>query len=216
MPLPEATFATARTRSYDLSVTTQGPLHPPSEIVDENGDSVVIGMTDRAAPDGSAVVSSDSAPPVRHGDGTAVREPLRLAQWARARGQLTVHVPGDRRTADFSFTFTGLIPDSLYAVMSLREHGLDPAGPARPGPLGIPGAFLSDRHGTAHYQATLLNPFPGRAAGSSRITNVVVLWMSNQLTSCGATGSRGPGGDLHAQLTLRGPAFQEFTTVSGG
>jgi len=62
------------TRTYDLSVTTQGPLYPPSEIMDENGDFVVIGRVNRPGPDGgtvsewgSAVVSASSPlPPLRN------------------------------------------------------------------------------------------------------------------------------------------------------
>ena len=288
MTITEAAPATALTRTYDLSVTTQGPLYPPSEIVDENGDFVVIGMINREGPDGttvsewgSALVSPDSPlpplgqkapytivreldpeptapdgraalytlplplpcnnypmlfapdqrpdahqverpsyplhkapiPDMRYEDGVKVREPIQLAQWVRARGQLTVHVPEHRRTADFSFAFTGLIPNSLYTVMSLREHDLDPAGPTRPGPLGIPNAFISDQNGMAHYQATLPNPFPEQAAGSNRIINVVVLWMSYQQNYGGAIGHFGLGGDIHAQLKLQGPSFGEFTTV---
>jgi hypothetical protein len=281
--------ASAATRTYDLSVTTQGPLYPPSEIMDENGDFVVIGRINRPGPGGgatsewgSAVVSADSpvppfgeqlpyrivrelprelgpddaavalhtlplplpcnnyhmlfAPeqrPDAHGverpsfplhqapipdarveDGLRVRGPVTLGQWVKARGQLEVTVPEHRRTAGFSFSFTGLIPDSLYTVMSLREHDLDPAGSTRPGPLGIPNAFMTDQHGMAHYQATLPNPFPETGSPrANRIINVIVLWMSYQQNYGGAIGHFGLGGDIHAQLKLQGPSFQEFTTI---
>lgn len=277
-------------RSYDLSVTTQGPLYPPSEIMDENGDFVVIGRINRAGPDGrtvadwgSAVVSADSPlppfgqhlpytvvrelpdalsaedaaislhtlplplpcnnyhmlfapeqrpdahgverpsyplheapiPDARFEDGLRTRDPIRLAQWVKARGQLEVAVAPDRRSASFSFSFTGLIPDSLYTVMSLREHDLDPDGPTRPGPLGIPNVFMTDRHGMAHYQATLPNPFPAAGSpGANRVINVIVLWMSYQQNYGGAIGHFGLGGDIHAQLKLQGPSFQEFTTTA--
>jgi hypothetical protein len=278
------------TRTYDLSVTTQGPLYPPSEIMDENGDFVVIGRINRPGPDGatvsewgSAVVSAGSPlpplgrnlpydivrelpdhpapqdaamalhtlplplpcnnypmlfapeqrpdahtverpsyplhrapiPDARYEDGPKLREPVRLGQWIKARGQLEVTVPEHRRSATFSFAFTGLIPDSLYTVMSLREHDLDPDATTRPGPLGIPNAFISDEHGMAHYHATLPNPFPAPGTpGGNRVINVVVLWMSYQQNYGGAIGHFGLGGDIHAQLKLREAGFQEFTTIA--
>jgi hypothetical protein len=153
-------------------------------------------------------------PDLREEDGPKVREPITLGQWVKARGQLEVHVPAHGRGADFSFAFTGLIPDSLYTVMSLREHDLDPAGPTRPGPLGVPNAFISDSNGMAHYRASLPNPFPAPGTpGANRVINVVVLWMSYQQNYGGAIGHFGLGGDIHAQLKMRGPSFGEFTTV---
>ncbi|MFI9204836.1 hypothetical protein [Streptomyces sp. NPDC053048] len=152
-------------------------------------------------------------PDLRQEDGPRLREPITLGQWVKARGQLEVTLSADRRSATFAFAFTGLIPNSLYTVMSLREHDLDPAGPTRPGPLGVPNAFISDGHGMAHYQATLPNPFPAAGTpGANRVINVVVLWMSYQQNYGGAIGHFGLGGDIHAQLKLRGPHFQEFTT----
>lgn len=32
-----------QTQTYQLSLTTQGPLYPPSEVMDENGNFIVIG-----------------------------------------------------------------------------------------------------------------------------------------------------------------------------
>ncbi|GGV47320.1 hypothetical protein GCM10010495_76220 [Kitasatospora herbaricolor] len=290
VPGPPGGAAPVTERTYDLSVTTQGPLYPPSEIVDENGDFVVIGRINRPGPDGgtsahwgSAVVSADSPvppfgqhlpytivrelpealapedaatalytlplplpcnnynmlfapdqrpdahaverpsfplhqapiPDARFEDGLKVREPIRLGQWVKARGQLEVSLSADRRSAHFSFAFTGLIPDSLYTVMSLREHDLDPDGPTRPGPLGIPNAFMSDQMGMAHYRATLPNPFPEAGSpGANRVINVIVLWMSYQQNYGGAIGHFGLGGDIHAQLKLQGPSFAEFTTIA--
>jgi hypothetical protein len=46
------------------------------------------------------------------------------------------------------------------------------------------------------------------------VINVVVLWMSYQRSYGGAIGHFGLGGDIHAQLKLRGPSFGEFTTVA--
>jgi hypothetical protein len=277
-------------RTYDLSVTTQGPAYPPSEIMDANGDFVVIGRINRTGPDGltvaewgSAVVSADSPvpplgrsepykvvrelsgplaqadrevvlytlplplpcnnypmlfapeqlpdahqvvresyplhgvpiPDVRTEDGPKSPPPITLGQWVKARGQLEVTVSRDRRGADFTFALTGLIPDSMYTVMSLREHDLDPEHPTRPGPLGVPNAFISDDHGMAYYRATLPNPFPAPGTpGRNRVINVVVLWMSYQRSYGGAIGHFGLGGDIHAQLKLRGPSFAEFTTIS--
>ncbi|MGW0532095.1 hypothetical protein [Streptomyces sp. NPDC003032] len=270
-------------RSYDLSVTTQGPAYPPSEVMDENGDFVVIGRLNTPSGPrwGRAVVSAASPvpplgedlpytivrelpedpderdrqmelytlplplpcnnypmlfapeqrpdaheverpshplhrapiPDLREADGPRLRDPITLEQWVKARGQLDVTVAPDRRGARFTFAFTGLIPDSVYTVMSLREHDLDPAGPTRPGPLGVPNAFYSDEHGMGHYQATLPNPFPASGTpGANRVINVVVLWMSYQQNYGGAIGHFGLGGDIHAQLKLRGPHFSEFTT----
>ncbi|GHB06719.1 hypothetical protein ACIQRS_16125 [Streptomyces termitum] len=270
-------------RSYDLSVTTQGPAYPPSEIMNKDGDFVVIGrLNTRSGPSwGRAVVSAASPlpplgedlpytivrrlpdelderdremelytlplplpcnnypmlfapeqrpdahrierpshplhrapiPDLREADGPRLRDPITLGQWIRARGQLDVTLTPDRRAARFAFSFTGLIPDSVYTVMSLRERDLDPAGPTRPGPLGVPNAFYSDEHGMGHYRAELPDPFPAPGTpGGNRVINVVVLWMSYQQNYGGAIGHFGLGGDIHAQLKLRGPHFGEFTT----
>ncbi|MGW1764451.1 hypothetical protein ACWCQL_10275 [Streptomyces sp. NPDC002073] len=277
------TGSPTRSRSYDLSVTTQGPAYPPAEVVDANGDFVVIGRINRAAgPEwGRAVVAADSPlpplgqdlpytivrelpdqlgpqeqemelftlplplpcnnypmlfapeqrpdahqvvrpshplnrvpiPDLRQEDGPRSRGPVTLGQWVKARGQLEVTVTDDGRGAEFAFAFTGLIPDSVYTVMSLRERDLDPEAPTRPGPLGVPNAFYSDEHGMARYQATLPDPFPAPGTpGANRVINVVVLWMSYQQNYGGAIGHFGLGGDIHAQLKLRGPHFHEFTT----
>jgi len=279
----------ATTRTFDLTVTTQGPAYPPSELMDGNGDFVVIGMINRTgagdavvASWGGAVVSADSPlppfgdcapyrivrelplplspadekielytlslplpcnnypvlfapdqrpdahsvvrpsyplhqtpiPDLRLEDGRKLREPILLGQWLKARGQFEVAVPADRRTATFTFSLADLIPDSVYTVMSIRADDLDRNGPTRPGPLGVPNLFVSDEHGRGSYRATLPNPFPAAGEpGSNRVVNVVVLWMSYQQSYGGAIGHFGLGGDIHAQLKLPGPAFQEFTTV---
>lgn len=59
-----------RSRFYELSMTTQGPLYPPSEVMNTDGDFVVIGGINRALPDGgvaaewgSAIVAVDSPLP---------------------------------------------------------------------------------------------------------------------------------------------------------
>lgn len=273
-----------RTRTYDLSITTQGPAYPPSEILDADGNFVTIGRINRddgaggVAPAwGRAVVAADSPvpplgehlpyrivrelpeqltvedestvlytlplplpsnnypmlfapeqrpdahqvrrpsyplhevpiPDLRKQDGPRERDPITLGQWVKARGQLEVSVSPDGAGATFALAFTGLIPDSVYTVMSLREKDLDPAGPTRPGPLGVPNAFYSDDNGMGHYRATLPDPFP---AAGNRVINVIVLWMSYQQNYGGAIGHFGLGGDVHAQLKLPGPAFHELST----
>jgi hypothetical protein len=273
-----------RRTSHNLSVTTQGPLYPPSEVMNADRDFVVIGRLNRAAPDGGitspwgrAIVSPTSPlppfgandgyrfvreladplsrddeemelftlplplpcnnypmtfapdqlpdartitrpsfplncvpiPDLRAEDGPRLRPPITLGQWVRAQGRLTVQVNAAQTEAGFNFDFTGLIPDSLYTVMSLRQRDLDPAGPTRPGPLGVPNAFIVDTDGNAHYAVTMPNPFP---VDGNRIINVVVLWMSYQQNYGGAIGMFGLGGDIHAQLKLQVPSFHEFTT----
>ena len=56
--------------SYDLSLTTQGPLYPPSEVMDEDGNFIVIGALNRDAGNGTittewgrAIVRADSPVP---------------------------------------------------------------------------------------------------------------------------------------------------------
>lgn len=273
-----------RTSTLDLSITTQGPTYPPSEILDADGNFVTIGRINR--PDGNggvvsewgrAVVAADSPvppfgeqlpyrivreipeeltaadastvlytlplplpcnnypmlfapeqrpdaheverpsyplhavpiPDLREEDGPRKREPITLGQWVEAAGQVEATVSADGTAAEFAFAFEGLIPDSVYTVMSLRQQDLDPAGPTRPGPLGVPNAFYSDPKGTATYRAVLPNPFPERG---NRIINVIVLWMSYQQNYGGAIGHFGLGGDIHAQLKLQAPAFQELVT----
>lgn len=275
---------------YDLSLTTQGPCYPPSEVMDQDGNFIVIGRVNRQAPGGGVtsdwsrtIVSANSAlpafggslpykivrelpdrltpadeamvlhtlplplpcnnypmifapeqcpeagalfrpsypfhkvpiPDLRVEDGPKITTPITLGQWCRARGQLQVLVDEDRRFAHFRFEFSGLIPNSLYTVMSLRQRDLDPSDPTRPGPLGIPNVFVSDERGDGRYHATLPNPFPAAdRPGVNRVVNVVVLWMSYQMNRGGAIGWFGLGGDIHAQLKLKVAAFSEFETLS--
>lgn len=279
-------------RTYELTVTTQGPIYPPSEVMDTEGNFVVVGWILERGPDGrlsrrwgNAIVSPDSEvpplgqaapytivrrlddelapadrdivlatlptplptnnyhmvfapeqmpdtsrivrpsypfhavpiPDVRKEDGPKLTEPVTLGQWMRARGAVEITIPSDRRSAEFRCEFSGLIPDSLYTVMSLRDHDLDPDGPApgptRPGPLGIPNVFVTDEHGAGRYRAVLPNPFPAPGAGVNRIGNVILLWMSHQRSYGGAIGWFGLGGDVHAQLKLPTPGLHELLTV---
>lgn len=41
--------------TFELSVTTQGPLYPPSEVMNRDGDFVVVGRVNREAEDGGVV-----------------------------------------------------------------------------------------------------------------------------------------------------------------
>lgn len=276
------------TTTLELSVTTQGPTYPPSEVMDAEGNFIVIGRINRSGPDGTvlsawggAIVGADSPvpefganlpyqikrelateltpedaalvlhtlplplpcnnypmlfapqqcpdaatmhkpsypfhevpiPDLREADGRKLLQPVTLGQWVAARGRLRVALTPDERAARFDFSFTGLIPHSLYTVMSLRQHDLDPAHMSRPGPLGVPNVFVTDGEGRAEYSATLPDPFPGPdVVDGNRIINVVVLWMSYQMSHGGAIGYFGLGGDIHAQLKLPAPAFQELTT----
>ncbi|WP_327253781.1 hypothetical protein [Streptomyces sp. NBC_01244] len=279
-------------RNYELSLTTQGPTYPPSEVMDEDGNFIVIGRVNRAGSDGrtrsewgAAIVAADSPvppfgenhpytivkelplnpdelsaedrarelhtlplplpcanypmvfapeqcpdadlvrrpsypfhavpiPDLRPEDGPKVTTPITLGQWVRARGQLEVSVTDDERAAQFFFEFSDLIPNSVYTIMSLREHDLDPAGPTRPGPLGVPNVFVTDEAGNSTYRAVMPNPFPAPGTpGANRIINIVVLWMSYQQSYGGAIGWFGLGGDIHAQLKLPAASFQEFITV---
>ncbi|MFD3706856.1 hypothetical protein ACFWUP_27275 [Nocardia sp. NPDC058658] len=275
-------------RLYDLTPTTQGPLYPPSEIVDAAGDFIVVGFLNEAGPDGSvvrrwgrAVVAADTPlptfgeslpykvihelpeelsaedsdlvlhtlplplpannypivfapdqlpaaatvtrpsypfhevpiPDLRPEDGRKLTAPVTLGDWLKARGTVEVSITDDDRNAHFAFELAGLIPDSLYTVMSLRSHDLDPENPTRPGPLGIPNVFITTPEGTATYQATLPNPFPDpKTPGANRVISVVVLWHSYQQNYGGAIAHFGLGGDIHAQLKLPTPTFEEFRT----
>ncbi|WP_082537503.1 MULTISPECIES: hypothetical protein [unclassified Aureimonas] len=274
--------------TLDLDLTTQGPLYPPSEVMDEEGNFIVIGTINRAGGAGvvttewgHALVRADSvvpafgerapytileefgpSPPPHIGNkilhtlplplpcsnypmlfapeqypaanqehhpsyafhetpipdaspehGRALSSPVRLRDWMAATGQLRVHVASDSRSAAFEAEFAGLIPNSLYTVMTLRERDLNPSAPTRPGPLGIPNVFVTDRNGAGSFYACLPNPFPRPdSPGANRVVNVVVLWMSYQLSHGGAIGRYGLGGDIHAQLKLRAPAFHELQT----
>lgn len=291
-------------RHYVLSMTTQGPTYPPSEVMNADGDFVVIGRLNRdhdsedlrstgapidlqrahgvQSPWGGAIVAADSAAPrfglnvpyriirefdwrelsdedrnmvlctlpiplpcnnyemtfapeqerfadmrprrsyafhetpipdLRSEDGRRQIKPITLGEWVGAKGTLDVTLTKDERAADFGMIFSGLIPDSLYTMMSLRERDFDPAGPTRPGPLGIPNVLITDVKGNGRYHARLPNPFPAMSSlNRNRIVNVVLLWMSYQTSYCGALGLFGLGGDVHAQLKLREPSFFEFVT----
>jgi len=274
---------------FELSLTTQGPIYPPSEVMDEDGNFIVIGRINRdlmqhdvelewsraivsarsplpsfgknlpyeivrelpavlspadeaiilhtlplplpcnnypmvfapeQCPDAGKLVRPSYAfhqvpiPDLRAEDGPKVVQPITLGQWCKAHGQLQVTISEDCRSAQFSFEFSGLIPDSLYTVMSLRQRDLDPNGPTRPGPLGIPNAFIADERGEGRYRAVLPNPFPAAdRPGSNRVINVVLLWMSYQMSRGGAIGWFGLGGDIHAQLKLQASSFTQFETT---
>lgn len=286
---PAASATPNRTEIHELSLTTQGPLYPPSEVMDGDGDFVVVGMINRTTPEGAtvpewgaAVVSPDSPvpefgtlapytlvreldtdpdgadrdlvlytlplplpcnnypmlfapeqlpdadqvkrpshafhevpiPDLRPEDGPKVVEPVTFGDWMRAGGTLQVGVTADGHSGTFDFEFSRLVPHSVYTVMSLRAHDLDPAGPTRPGPLGVPNVFVTDADGSGRYHATMPNPFPDPdLPRANRIINVVVLWMSYQRSYGGAIGEFGLGGDIHAHLKLRGPSFQDLRTT---
>lgn len=298
----------ARTRTYELALTTQGPTYPPSEVMNEDGDFVVIGRINRGiasqrrgavAADtievhrahgteagwGAAIVAADSPvpafgsnqpyhirreldlsnlsaddlgmvlctlpiplptnnyamrfapdqssewatrarpsfpfhaapiPDLRAEDGLRRTTPITFGEWIRARGTLSVTISADAHSALFEMECHGLIPDSLYTVMSLRERDFDPTDATRPGPLGIPNVMISDRDGNGRFHASLPNPFPEDAPvngpARNRVVNVILLWMSYQMSHGGAIGLFGLGGDVHAQLKLPAPGFGEFVT----
>ncbi|MFF0544622.1 hypothetical protein ACWEVD_11835 [Nocardia thailandica] len=275
-------------RRYDLTPTTQGPLYPPSEVLDADGNFLVVGFLNDEGPDGTvtrrwgrAIVAADTPlppfgenlpyrvirelpeelapadaeqvlytlplplpahnypmvfapdqlpdaaavtrpsyafhevpiPDLRPEDGRKLTEPVTLGRWLEARGTVEVSLADDERSAEFRFEFSGLIPDSLYTVMSLRSGDLNPDNPTRPGPLGVPNVFVTDLDGSATYRASLPNPFPDPAEpGANRVVSVVVLWQSYQQNYGGAIGHFGLGGDIHAQLKLPTPTFEEFRT----
>lgn len=277
-------------QSYELSVTTQGPTYPPSEVMDSDGNFIVIGRINREGSDGQtisewgrAIVAADSPlppfgqnvpyhikrelpqeltqndraivlhtlplplpcnnypmifapqqcastdtirkpsypfhqvpiPDLRDCDGRKVHQPVTLGKWIEAQGQLRVALSENAHSASFEFDFSGLIPHSLYTVMSLRQNDSNPLNPSRPGPLGVPNVFITDGEGRASYFAALPDPFPDATRpDSNRIVNVVVLWMSYQMNYGGAIGLFGLGGDIHAQLKLPQLSFHEFITHS--
>jgi hypothetical protein len=154
-------------------------------------------------------------PDLRDEDGRRRTDPITLGEWVRARGEMEVTLTPDRRAARFEFSFDGLIPDSLYTIMSLREHDFTPKRATRPGPLGVPNVMMTDRQGRGDYCAVLPNPFPAEdTPDRNRVVNVVLLWMSYQMSHGGAIGLFGLGGDIHAQLKLPKPGFWEFETRS--
>jgi hypothetical protein len=278
-----------QSKIYDLSVTTQGPTYPPSEIMNSTGDFVVVGLLNLKSPEekfyqtwGGAIVGNMSKvpafgenvpydvikffdicdlkqeddcslytlpiplpcnnypkifapeqkpyadklvqpsyplhdvpiPDMRDYDGLKVGQPIILSQWIKARGQLQVTLASNKKSAKFEFCFWNLVPNSMYTVMALREHDLDPIATTRPGPLGIPNVFITDKLGNGTYYADMPNPFavtddPKR----NRITNVVLLFMSKQMSYGGAIGHHGLGGDIHAHMKLKSSSFWEFTTL---
>jgi hypothetical protein len=150
----------------------------------------------------------------RVSDGKRKIPPITLYRWLQAEGEFEVILSHDRKMARFEFSFKHLVPDSLYTVMSLREDDLNSESPSRPGPLGIPNVFITDKEGSAQFWAELQNPFPMAGKGSNRIINVVVLFMSSRQSYGGAIGFYGLGGDIHAHLKLQGRAFDEFVTYA--
>lgn len=272
---------------YELAVTTQGPTYPPSEVMDEKGNYIVIGRINRPGENntvipewGSVLVSRDSETPPfgeqrpykiirtldlnserdknmvlytlplplpnnnvpivfapdqlpqpwkisrpsqafheilppdsRVEDGIRSMHKVVLGDWVKATGELTIELANNKREATFMFEFANLIPDTVYTVMSLREQDLAAVKPSRPGPLGIPNVFCTDRTGNGNFWATLPNPFPpANIPGGNRIINVILLWMSHRMSYGGAIGLHGLGGDVHAQLKMPRPSFYEIET----
>ncbi|ADZ93280.1 hypothetical protein GV054_20595 [Marinomonas mediterranea] len=266
---------------FTMDLTTQGPFYPPSELMDNDGNFVVIGKIiggDGSIRWGAATVSSDSEvppfgqvapykivkhltleevkqsqtvlhtlplplpcnnypmvfapeqvpnapdikrpslplhlahiPDIRPEDGRKVTAPITLQQWCQAHGTMRVRIPESQTEARFDFDFSGMIPNSLYTVMALRTHNINPDNPTRPGVLGVPNVFISDEEGNAKYCATMPNPFP-KGDGADRIIDVIVLWISSQMSFGGAIGHFGLGGDIHAQLKFKQSPFSEYTT----
>jgi len=137
-------------------------------------------------------------------DGPKRLPPITLQKWLQAKGEVLVQWSPGRPAAEFELTMEGLLPNSMYTVMTLRTWDLRPKSPTRPGPLGIPNVFISGETGTGHYRAQLPDPFP---RGGNRVMNVVVLWMSEQRSHAGAIGNFGLGGDVHAQLKIKDNTF---------
>lgn len=268
---------------YTMDLTTQGPFYPPSELMDEGGNFVVIGkiiQKDRSITWGTAIVSQSSKvpefgkiepydvikllspdeinasdtvlhtlplplpcnnypmvfapdqvpnapeherpsaplheayiPDIRPEDGRKITTPITLKQWCQAKGIMRLRIPTSQTEALFDFEFEGLIPDSLYTVMTLRTHNINPTNPTRPGVLGVPNVFVTDKNGKAAYSATMPNPF-SKGEGANRIIDVIVLWISSQMSFGGAIGHFGLGGDIHAQLKFKDSPFAKYTTNS--
>jgi hypothetical protein len=276
-----------QSKLYNLSLTTQGPTYPPSEVMDDKGNFIVIGKLNLINENalyskwGAAIVSNKTEVPkfgeqkpydiirelsldnlgndsnlvlhtlplplpcnnypmvfapeqkpkankpvrtslpfhkafiadFREEDGRKLCNAITLGDWIKAKGTCKVSLIDKQRSAEFEFNFSGLIPESLYTVMSLREYDLNPKKMTRPGPLGIPNVFITDIHGNGYYRAVMPNPFPNpNKEDSNRIINVIVLWMSSQASYGGAIGLHGLGGDIHAQLKLKEASFYEFVT----
>jgi hypothetical protein len=263
-------------RTFDFALTTQGPAYPPSEVMDQHGNFIVIGKifteTDgklKASWGEALVAASSPLPPFgelrpytivgplraeddalvlytlplplpcsnypmlfapeqqpnahqvrrrsapfhlahvpdgRPGDGRLLQEPVTLGAWRKARGQVSIQLTSGDRAAEFTCDFEGLIPRSLYTVMALRQRDLDPRYITRPGPLGIPNAFVTDPQGRGHHYAVVPNAFPRAGQEEANpIINIILLWMSSQSCYGGAIGLYGLGGDIHAQLKLKNP-----------
>jgi hypothetical protein len=288
-------------KEYDLVLTTQGPTYPPSEIMDKDGNFVVIGRINTTVNTaknvgrtygahgasskwGGAIVSQKSKVPTfgenypydivrefdvnnlsvedsnmvlhtlpvplpcnnypmifapeqkqfedmrerpsyplhrpvikdfRVEDGWKINDPITLGTWVKAQGILSVELSDDATEAIFNIKCTGLIPNGLYTIMSLRENDFNVTEPTRPGPLGIPNVMVTDPFGNGQYHAVMPNPFPDpNSVGSNRIINVILLWMAYQRNYGGAMALFGLGGDVHAQLKLDKPSFYEFTTFA--
>jgi len=259
---------------YNLTVTTQGPIYPPSEIMNVNGDFVVIGQIpisdneliwdkkivskNTTIPEKGGIVKYDivksideiseeelkktilytlplplpcnnhgmlfapeqrpeansdirSSLPLNEGyihdyreaDGKRNLKPLSLYDWMQAQGEIKVIVNDDNSLTKFVIKCERLVPNSLYTIMSLREHDFDIKNPTRPGPLGIPNVMMTDEEGSGTYWAELNNPFPLKTEGSNRIINIIILFMSCRQSYGGSIGLYGLGGDIHAHLKLK-------------
>lgn len=71
-------------------------------------------------------------PDARPEDGLRDIAPITLGDWLGARGSVSVSVTPEGHRALFQMTFSGLVPHSVYTVMSLRQHDLRPQAPAAP------------------------------------------------------------------------------------
>lgn len=177
----------------ELTPTTQGPLYPPGEICDGEGNFVVVGRicAGQGVPDwGGAIVSPHTIPPAF---GEAGRYDI-------LRRFDPTALPADLED-EVLWTLPLPLPCNNYQMLFAPEQA--------------PEAHRTKRISAPLHAAYVPDPFPDPARpGANRISNVILLYMSTRMSYGGAIGLHGLGADIHAQLKLTEPAFSDLVTVA--
>lgn len=121
--------------------------------------------------------------------------PITLGEWLRAEGEMVITLTRFDRSVDgftaarFDLKFKNLLPKSVYTIWAIRENVLTQG--RLPGPLGLPGAFITDENGEGRFSSELPNPLPDRASDDKglRVIGVEVLFHPD-FQNWGACGER--------------------------
>ena len=152
------------------------------------------------------------------------REPITLGRWLEAHGELEITLTRYDRalsaytSARFDFSFTGLLPYSVYTIYTIRDRSFLPEDNpdfTRGEPLGIPDIFVTGGQGAARVSYEVENPFPSNEIGPEglrRILGVDVAYKSDFQSWGGEIDLLAFGVSIHSVFNSFQDGKQEFTS----